>query len=267
MIELSSSDRLALKQAAEKLETQNFLMEIASALGVPLETVLNFIPKAAHGRLEIVVKRALEECLRIALRLDTADSPGNPRKNIHTAATAVTGAVGGFFGVPGFMVELPITTTLMLHSIIEIARSHGENLSVPENALACLEIFALGPDRSHTELINGSYYATRAALTRATREAAARIVRDSLTKESSRSVLAFLSKITARFGIEVSEKFAAQAVPIAGAAGGATVNLLFTRHFQRLAEGHFTVRKLERTYGAEIIEAEYEKVRPVRTQK
>ena len=43
-----------------------------------------------------------------------------------------------------------------------------------------------------------------------------------------------------------------------GAMGGATVNLLFMNHFQRVAHGHFTVRRLERHYGAETVRQRYQ---------
>jgi hypothetical protein len=46
-------------------------------------------------------------------------------------------------------------------------------------------------------------------------------------------------------------------VPVVGAAGGATVNVLFITHFQAMAGGHFTVRRLERKYGAELVQARY----------
>ena len=36
-----------------------------------------------------------------------------------------------------------------------------------------------------------------------------------------------------------------------GAVGGATVNMIFMNHFQRVARGHFAIRRLERQYGAE----------------
>jgi hypothetical protein len=58
----------------------------------------------------------------------------------------------------------------------------------------------------------------------------------------------------------VTQKVAAQALPIVGALGGAVVNLAFIEHFQEMAQGHFTVRRLERTYGTEIVRAEYERV-------
>ena len=51
-----------------------------------------------------------------------------------------------------------------------------------------------------------------------------------------------------------------QAVPIIGAAGGAAVNYAFAEHFQSLAFGHFTVRRLERVYGSELIQVEYKRL-------
>ena len=35
----------------------------------------------------------------------------------------------------------------------------------------------------------------------------------------------------------------------------------FVDHFQNVARGHFTVRRLERAYGAEVVRAEYELLR------
>ncbi len=52
-----------------------------------------------------------------------------------------------------------------------------------------------------------------------------------------------------RFGIVLSQKFVAQAVPIAGSVGGALLNAAFLAHFRSVAEAHFTVRRLETHYG------------------
>jgi hypothetical protein len=43
--------------------------------------------------------------------------------------------------------------------------------------------------------------------------------------------------------------------PVVGAVGGAAVNLIFMNHFQRIAEGHFTIRRLERIYGRAVYSA------------
>jgi uncharacterized protein (DUF1810 family) len=52
------------------------------------------------------------------------------------------------------------------------------------------------------------------------------------------------------------QKFAAQALPVVGALGGAAVNYAF----MEVARGHFTVRRLERLYGKERIRAEYDAI-------
>ena len=49
-----------------------------------------------------------------------------------------------------------------------------------------------------------------------------------------------------------------QAIPIIGAATGALINTLFIEHFQNMARGHFTVRRLEKIYGAEPVRLAYE---------
>jgi hypothetical protein len=50
-------------------------------------------------------------------------------------------------------------------------------------------------------------------------------------------------------------------VPAIGAAGGAAINLVFINHFQDMARGHFTVRRLERKYGAEVVREEYSRLK------
>jgi hypothetical protein len=52
------------------------------------------------------------------------------------------------------------------------------------------------------------------------------------------------------------------AIPIVGAAGGATINYLFIDHFQAMSRGHFAIRRLERRYGEEAVKAAYEGIAP-----
>jgi hypothetical protein len=261
MTNLTPEDSFALAAAAHKLETQSYAMQVAATLGMPVETLLHMLPSGAQKSVGAAVQKALEQCLRAALTLDRstdrfAHAPVS-RKRAHTAAVALTGAIGGFFGLPGLVLELPVSTTLMLHSIAEIARGEGEDLRNPESALACLEVFALGPEGRHREAIESAYYATRSALAQVTREAASYIVQKGTAKGGAPAVIQFLSRIAARFGLEVSEKVAAELVPIAGSVGGLALNVLFMHHFQSIAEGHFTVRRLERKYGAEAIQQHY----------
>jgi EcsC protein family len=57
------------------------------------------------------------------------------------------------------------------------------------------------------------------------------------------------TEIGSQFGLVVSDKAAAGAIPLVGALGGAAANLAFMEHFQRLARTHFAIRRLEREYG------------------
>ena len=66
--------------------------------------------------------------------------------------------------------------------------------------------------------------------------------------------------LVARFGVVVTQKVAAQALPVVGALGGAAVNYAFIEHFQDVARGHFTVRRLERIYGKDLVRQEYERI-------
>jgi len=255
---MSPEDYKELRAAAKKLEGTSFAMTLAAKVGMPVEALLRFLPAKAQEHVGTAVNKALEQCLRVALAFGHSGFGTKSSRRAHTLTTALTGAVGGFFGLPGLVVELPVTTTVMLHSIAGIAAGQGEDLSQPESALACLEVLALGPQGAKGDAIESAYYATRAALAQVTRDAAAYVAQKGIAKEGAPALVSFVAKVAARFGLEVSEKAAAQLIPVAGAAGGMALNVMFTRHFQRLAEGHFTVRRLERKYGAETVRREYE---------
>ena len=53
-----------------------------------------------------------------------------------------------------------------------------------------------------------------------------------------------IALIASRFGFVVSQKAVAQTIPVIGALGGAAINYAFIDHFQSIARGHFTVRRL-----------------------
>jgi hypothetical protein len=72
------------------------------------------------------------------------------------------------------------------------------------------------------------------------------------------AIVQLLAAIASRFSVNVSQKLALQAVPVVGAVTGATLNTVFMRHFQRMARGHFVVRRLERRHGAETVRRAYE---------
>jgi hypothetical protein len=100
----------------------------------------------------------------------------------------------------------------------------------------------------------------RAALARSVSEAAKYAAGAGAVRHSAPPLVRLISQIAARFSIPVSEKAAAQSVPLIGAAGGAVINVLFMDHFQNAASGHFVVRRLERVYGLPAVRGAYERL-------
>ena len=186
--------------------------------------------------------------------------PHKDSRAFHRVLAAASGAAGGALGLASLPVELPVSTTVMLRSIADIARSEGEDLGSPEAALACLQVFALGGHSAGADMMDGGYFALRGLLAKSVSEAATYVAQKSVVDEAAPVLVRLMSQIAGRFGLVVSQKIAAQAVPIIGAVGGAAVNVAFTEHFQSLAKGHFTVRRLERLYSPDIVKREYETI-------
>ncbi|KQO69898.1 peptidase [Methylobacterium sp. Leaf469] len=281
---LSDADAAALRRAVRTLENPGLAARLSAAAGAPLDAIGRALPEAVTG----VVSRATESAMHTALRVALATLPEKtvlpadgtslveaiaeapvgagtrlgrllPSSDFaHKAMAAMSGAVGGAFGLATLAVELPLSTTLMLRSIAGIAREEGEDLAEPENALACVQVFALGTRGAETPLSESGYFAVRAALAKTMAEAARYAGNRALLDEAAPALIRFSAQIAARFGIVVSQKVAAQAVPILGAVGGAAVNAAFMDHFQAMARAHFTVRRLERTYGAALVRKAYD---------
>jgi hypothetical protein len=254
--ELSGEDLDDLGYAKQLLENPSLAARIANAVGAPVEKLFGVLPEGVTDLVLSATNKALTEALNVAI-VTLGDRPAKPADGMHKLFVALTGAAGGAFGLPALTLELPASTTLMLRSIADIARSHGESMQRPETKLACLQVFSLGGPRRQDDAVESGYFAVRAALAGAMSEAAEHIARHGLSQKGAPALLRLTAQIAARFGIPVSEKVVAQSVPIIGAAGGAAINLVFIDHFQQLARGHFTVRRLERQYGAETIRRVY----------
>jgi hypothetical protein len=165
--------------------------------------------------------------------------------------------VGGAFGLFALSVELPISTTIMLRSVADIAKSEGENIRHIETRLACLTVFAMGGRTASDDAAESGYFAARVAMAGAVSEASKFLAEKGMSKAGAPALIRLTSLIASRFGIVVSEKAAAQAIPIIGAASGALINTLFIEHFQNMARGHFIVRRLEKIHGAEPVRLAY----------
>jgi hypothetical protein len=202
-------------------------------------------------------RKALETALDFAISTLDGRAQVDSANLMHKTIAGVAGACGGAFGLPALALELPVSTTIILRSIADIARSEGEDLSLPETRLACLEVFALGGNSKGDDAVDSAYFAVRTALAKTMSSAAQYVAVNGVSQKSAPQLVKLLSQIAARFGAPVTQKAMAQAVPVAGAAGGALINTLFIDHFQNISRGHFIVRRLERAYGEERVKMLY----------
>lgn len=250
-------DLKKLQSAVRALERPTWAMRIVNLIGMPIEAATKLLPRKANSALARTTTLAVRKALVTAVSTMNADRPGRPSRRLHRAAVMASGGIGGFFGLPGLAVELPVSTVIMLRAIADIARSEGEDVGSVEAQLACMQVFALGGRHPADDASETAYYAVRIGLARALSEAAEYIAARGISEEGAPVLVRLIARIAARFNVVVSEKVAAQTVPVLGAATGAAINLLFVSSFQRTAAGHFLVRRLERKYGPEVVKSAY----------
>jgi hypothetical protein len=255
---LSAQHQRELRAAIDLLENPHFAARLADYVGQPINTIVEHLPRSLNQRLRDTVRGAIFKCLEFAINSLDDEAALSAPDWLNNVVIGVTGGIGGFFGMVALPIELPITTVLMLRAIAEIARAEGEDLSRVETRLACLEVFALGVRGPHDKA-NVDYYAARLVLTRLTYQVAAVVSERGAVNASTPIIAKLVGEIVGRFGLVVSDMSASSFVPVVGAIGGATLNMIFTEHFQRVARGHFTVRRLERVYGAETIQDLYQR--------
>ena len=261
--DFAPADRDALAAAVELLERPGIAGRLVALTGKPVAFFERALPEGAAVVIARAAALALERALGVALTsIEDARIGRIARgRRAHSALACASGAVGGAFGLAALAVELPFSTTIMLRAIAAIARAEGEDLGDPVAALACLEVFALGTPSAEGRIGESGYFAIRAMLARALAGMADYVVDRGVLREGAPYLVQFMARVAGRFGIVVSQKLALQAAAVFGAVGGAAVNFAFAEHFQDLAHGHFTVRRLERVYGADPVRAEYERLR------
>ena len=268
--QMNVEDLKQLQIAQDTIQDVGFLMRAMNRVGATVETGLHFLSDKQQEWLNTHIHSILLKVLKSNLR--TMDKKGQfkePSSSTYKLLVSATGAGSGLLGAANplgasvFAAELLISTKFMMRSIMDIARSEGEDIYDVDTQLACLQVFALGGTAKDDDSIDTGYYATRVAMGTALKGAGAYISKNGLQgigkimMGSINPVIKMLGLIASRFTVQVSEKFVAQAVPLVGAAGGGLVNYLFIDHFQNMARAHFVIRRLERKYGQDVVKSYY----------
>jgi hypothetical protein len=176
-----------------------------------------------------VAEAALSRAYSVAIL--GLDKPDTLASRAGSPLVVASGAVSGFAGMAGFLPDAALTTLVIMRDVARIARNAGEDLTTDDARKACLEVFALRGDDDEL-----GYFSARLML-------------------HGRPMTQIIAQVASRYGVVLGEKFSAQAVPVAGALAGATLNAAFLEHYRNLATGHFAVRRLERIYGRDTVRA------------
>jgi len=247
---ISSEHLEELRTAKAKLSSNSFAISAINFVGRPIDDVINKLPARYQDKINTAVSISLKKAIEIVnltvpKRTNFLSSGG-----LNKTACIISGGVGGFFGISGLPIELPVSTGIMLRAIINKAVENGIDVRTPQGKLDCMEVLAFGGGRSISHTDN-SYYYIRTILSTAFEESSKYIASRGFIEEGAPPVVRFIAQIASRFGITVTDKIALEAIPFIGALTGAGINLIFINHFIRMAEGHFTVKRLESIYGFE----------------
>lgn len=246
-IYLSNEDKKLLEDSVELLLAPTLTSRLTKLVGKPIDKILEYLPNGVESQMQDLVEAALSAAADAALwSLENKKQEASPWWN--KAYAVFSGGVGGFFGLTGMAVELPISTTIMMRAVADIARSEGFDLDKDDTKQSCIQVFALGGERDDDDESETAYYAMRIATA------------ELISTQASKWLSILIEKVAARFGIVVTEKAAVQAIPVIGAAGGAVVNAMFTDFYQDIARGHFTVKKLEEKYGFDFVRNEFNEI-------
>jgi hypothetical protein len=227
-------------------DSRGAVMRLTALFGRRIESLRERMMKtgqrfggAAWGELTARVQDAVEDTLWSSYDLATFGLMAMPRvarsrearnNGAHRMLTAASGVASGFIGLPGVLFDIPLTTTTILRSIAEIARDNGEDVDAEETKRACLEVLAFGGPSSVDDETEIGYWGARIGM--------------------NHFALNLLIKSAAgRFGLIISDKILAQAVPVLGAATGGALNYAFTEYYQKMAQVHFCLRALDRRTG------------------
>jgi hypothetical protein len=261
---LSESAARELRWSYKQLEHPSLAARLSDVLASPFEETMKVLPRDWRKWLDRTAEMSLRRTLGLAVGSMRGPAPSQMAPSsldwAHKAMVLGTGAVGGFFGPLSTLAELPFTTGLMMRSIASIARSEGEDPHQDcETRLACVQVFALGGRTRDDEDAEVGYYGMRLTLG---------LHFENISQFVGKAegphipgVIQVVRAIAARFGVVVSDKAAAQMVPVAGALSGAALNLVFMQHYQDVARGHFIVRRLERQFGPDLIREAYQALR------
>ena len=239
LTEAACADIAAL--AKRQTAASGVLMKAINYIGGQVEDGLRLLPAEVRKEIDTVARHALRQSFEAAAlsRSGVGKSIGSDRA--HKILGTLSGAIGGFGGLPTAIAEIPVATTLIFRAVHHVAIQNGETEGSDETRAQCLAVFGAGGPGMADDGVNTAFIGARLGITGA-------------------AVNGLIARVAPRFAAILSQKLATQTVPILGAAAGAGTNYAFVDYYVEMAHVHFGLRRLAREFGEEQVTAEFHKV-------
>lgn len=199
-------------------------IELLNLLGAQADGLIEGLPRPVRDRLEDATETALKQAMKAANGSRRIVGAGQPTW-LQTAVATSMGAAGGIGGVGTALAELPLTTTVLLRTIQDVAVDLDFDPASENVQFDCIQVFAAAGPLSHDDNADLGFLGARMAL-------------------SSGGMQRLMTWVAPRLAAVFGQKLAAQAVPVLGAAAGAATNYAFINYYREMAHVHFGLRRL-----------------------
>ena len=202
------------------------VIALVSRLGGSLERQMEAIPAPLKLRIGQATAAALGQAWALA---SARQIPDAGRKG-SLAAAVFSGAAGGAGGLAASVAELPVTITVILHAIRREAVEAGFDPDDPAIRAECLSVFSAGSPLAGDDGINTSFLSARLTLT-------------------GPALQKLVATVAPKLAAVMTQKLAAQAVPILGAVTGVGLNAAFLQWYREIAAIRFALLRLAIRHG------------------
>lgn len=211
------------------------LMTLLQKLGSKVENQMALLPDPLRRQVEGLTMATLERALGLAALGRHAPDLGPAAAPL---AAAISGAAGGAGGIATSIAELPVTITLILGTIRAAAEAEGFDPDDPAIKAEILRCFASGTPMGGDDGVNTAFIGARFTVT-------------------GPALHRLIATLAPKIAATLSQKLAAQAVPVLGAVSGAALNAAFLSHYRELARIRFRLLRLAQTHGGERVIARF----------
>lgn len=229
-----AADEEIAKIASQYRDASGVLMKLVNFVGSKAENALEALPDGIKNAIEGTTETALQKCYDTASSISKSSRLPNTGMWANKAVATFSGALGGLGGLPSTLIELPVTVTTIFTAIQKVAAQNGFDSEDPAVKLECIAVLGSGGPLTEDDAIELSFFSSRIAI-------------------NGTLVQAVIARYAPSLALVLTEKLAAQAIPVLGAVTGAALNYTFITYFEEMAQVRFRLLKLSSLYGPDRV--------------